>query len=357
MRVAAGGDDALLAAVVQSLDDGAGCLVPPSGMSAVETGGVLCPAGHLIAYTSGSTGMARGILRTHLSWTSSIEPFTALSGITSQDVVWTPGPLTSTLYLFGAVHAHAVGAATRLRSQDGRDATVVHGVPARLRAVLADPPARLRLVVVAGDHCPAALKEQASRLGIDVLEYYGSAETSFVGWRRGVGAFTAFPGAEVQVREHVIWVRSPYTAQGYVYSGEPMPGPLRREGAWATVGDLGDEAPPGFTVRGRGDAAITVGGHTVVIDDVETILREAAGSDEVAVVGVPHPDLGQVVVAVRARGVDLSSRTPAVRSLPAPARPKAWITVDHLPRTPGGKLDRAALLARARSEVTWTPHR
>ncbi len=155
----------------------------------------------------------------------------------------------------------------------------------------------------------------------------------------------------------MIWVRSPYVAQGYVYEGEPVPGPLRRDGAWATVGDLGESTGGGFTVRGRGDAAITVGGHTVVVDDVERILRDACGSEEVAVVGVPHPEFGEVVVAVCARGVDLSPHALEVRALPVPARPKAWVTVDHLPRTSGGKLDRVALALCARSEVTWTPPR
>jgi acyl-CoA synthetase (AMP-forming)/AMP-acid ligase II len=313
--------------------------------------------------------MARGIVRTHRSWMLSFDPFTHLTGITSEDIVWLPGPLTSTLYLFGAVHARVTGAQVRVRTDDARDATVMHGVPTRLRAVLADPPPRLRCVIVAGERCPEDLVQTAADQGIEVFEYYGSAETSFVGWRPGSGDFTAFPGSDVDVRDGLIWVRSPYLAEGYVYQAEVVPGPLRREGEWATVGDRGSlsgggslspRGSPhdrGFVVLGRGDSAISVGGHTVVIDDVERLLREASGSDEIAVIGVPHPQFGEVVVAVIGRTTDLSTHSPSVLSLPVAARPKAWVTVDELPRTSGGKLDRAALRRYVDREVTWTPHR
>lgn len=345
MKIAAGGDDTILSAVAASLDDGSGCVVPPAGTSGGDVLGLSCPPAHLVVYSSGSTGIARGILRTHASWLDSIEPFTRLSGIRPDDAVWLPGPMASTLYLFGAVHARHVGAQVLLRGDAKDGATVVHAVPATLRTILADPPPRLRLAVVAGDHCPRQLVRAARDLGIDVLEYYGAAELSFVGWRRDDREFRAFPGTAVAARDGVLWVRSPYLAEGYATTAGPhiAPGPLRREDSWASVGDLGAVEGEGFTVLGRGAAAITVGGHTILVDDVEAVLREAAASDEVAVVGVAHPALGEVVVAVTGRGVTLSATSPDVRTLPAAARPKAWVEVSALPRLPSGKVDRAEL--------------
>jgi long-chain acyl-CoA synthetase len=64
----------------------------------------------LAAFTSGSTGAPRAVVRSRGSWTASFAPFTDLTGIGAASVVLVPGPLHSTLFLFGALHALAVGA-------------------------------------------------------------------------------------------------------------------------------------------------------------------------------------------------------------------------------------------------------
>ncbi len=147
--------------------------------------------------------------------------------------------------------------------------------------------APLRTVVVAGSVLPDRLADQALARGMTLIEYYGAAELSFVAARRYPAALRPFPGAEVEVRDGTVWVRSPYLSTGYPAG---RGGPLRwDEEGFATVGDLADSDPGGgLLIRGRGDSAITTGGATVLAEDVERALAALPQVSEVAVVGVPH---------------------------------------------------------------------
>jgi acetyl-CoA C-acetyltransferase len=311
-------------------------------------------AGDLVLFTSGSTGRPRGVVRTAASWDASVAPLTGLTGIGPRDVVWLPGPLTSSLFLYGAWHARAVGAATVAQPAPPMEATALHAVPALLDRALEAAEAgalpRVRVAVVAGDALPEPLRARARSRGWRVVEYYGAAELSFVAWRDGAGAFRAFPGAEVAVRDGRVWVRSAYLARGYL-SGDDG-GPLCRDGAWASVGDLGTDAGPGrFHLLGRGDAAVTTGGHTVVVEEVERVLGAVPGVHDIAVLGLPHSRWGQVLAAVAVVDTDQDGAAvrarlvAAARRLPPAARPVRWWRAPALPRTPAGKLDRSALRA------------
>lgn len=310
--------------------------------------------GDLVVFTSGSSGRPRGVVRTVASWTASVEALTAVTGIGPSDVVWLPGPLSSSLTLYGAFHAGYVGACAVL-GPPRPDVTCAHLVPAALadacdaadRGALAE----LRTVVVAGAAPLDRLRERARGHGWRVVEYYGAAELSFVGWRADAGPMRDFPGARVRVVDDLLWVSSPYLARGYLRADDD--GPLRRGGAWASVGDHGRTEPGGWQVVGRGDLAITTGGHTVLAEEVERALGSVHGVHEVAVTGLAHPRLGQLVAAivVPVPGAEPAAlRTAlvaAARSLPAPARPRRWLACDALPRTASGKVDRAAVAVLA----------
>ena len=311
--------------------------------------------GDMVLFSSGSTGRPRGIVRTVESWQTSVASFSDISGITDVDTVWLPGTLWSSLFLYGAFHAGVVGARLVL-SDGGRDesagATALHCVPSQLPGLLQRAEAGglplVRRVVVAGDHCSADLRERCEAAGWHVAEYYGASELSFVAWRDRSGPFHAFPGVETELRtetklrQGVLWARSPYLADGYLTA--QTDGPLRFDPhGWATVSDLARAVPGGLEVLGRGDRAVTSGGHTVVVEEVERLLRGLPGVDEVAVFGVPHPRLGQVLTAVVVGSAVDGTLRAAVAGMPAPSRPRRWLHAGALPRTSGGKLRRDAL--------------
>lgn len=302
--------------------------------------------GDMVLFSSGSTGRPRGIVRRVESWQASFASFTEVTGITAQDTVWLPGPLWSSLFLFGAIHASAVDAKVAFRDDDPSAATALHCVPSQLPGLLHRSAAgglpHLRLAVVAGDHLAAPLREQCEAAGWRVVEYYGAAELSLVAWRDRSGPFRVFPGVETELREGILWARSPYLASGYLSTDSD--GPLRADPhGWVTVSDLARAVPGGWEILGRGNIAVTTGGHTVVVEEVERLLRLVPGVEEVAVLGLPHPRLGQVLAAVVVGpAVDATLRA-AVAGMPPPSRPRRWLHTDTLPLTSAGKLRRDAL--------------
>lgn len=303
------------------------------------------PAGSwLVAVTSGTSGRPRPVVRTAESWASSFSPFTALTGITADDRILLTGPLHTTLHLFAAVHALAVGAEV---TDELARATVVHAVPSALPALLDRLPSghRLRLAVVAGSALPREVARRAAEHGVGLVEYYGAAELSFVAAARHPDPLHPFPGADVRLRSGEIWVRSPYLALGY--AGR-VSGPMRRDAdGYATVGDLGAWTDGGgLVVRGRGDAAVSVGGVTVLAEDVEDELGRISGVRAVAVVGAPSGALGEVLVAVIEpdAGADPAGiRLAARRRLRRESLPRRWLVADELPRTASGKIARVAV--------------
>jgi long-chain acyl-CoA synthetase len=330
------------------------------------------PAGEplISVLTSGSTGAPRAVVRTAASWAASLRSFDLVTGIRGGDVVWAPGPLCSTLTFFAGWHALATGRALVTgrwrgvaRTPHAAEATVLHAVPAVAADVLAAARdgglPKLRLVVAAGAHLPAGLREQATAAGVRLVEYYGAAELSFVAADADGRGLRPFPGCRVELRderggpvpawtEGQVWVSSPYLAQGYAGDDGPAKGPFRRAAGWATVGDRARMRPDGaLEVLGRGGAAIDVGGHTVGVDDVEAVLRAVPGVLEVACVGEPHEHLGnRLVVAVRpVPGQDPRPQLVAAAraALPRAARPSRWVLLDEMPRTAAGKLARGPL--------------
>jgi long-chain acyl-CoA synthetase len=306
--------------------------------------------------TSGTTSAPRVVVRTAASWDEALEPFSAITGQRHDDVAWAPGLPSATLTLWALQHALATGtpvvATGRWRGVPAGldDVTVLHSVPAVLADVLAARAGgalpRLRLAVVAGAAVPRALREHARALGIRVVEYYGAAELSFVAVDRGDGRLRAFPEVDMRLRNGLIEVRSPYVARGYACGS----GPLRVTGGWATVGDRGRLGADGvLVVAGRGTDALSVGGTTVLVADVERVLGAVGGVLEVACLAEPDVRLGQrPVAALRvAAGVDGAAlvrrlRAAARQDLPAVARPVRYLIVDALPRTAAGKIDRGA---------------
>ncbi|MDN5914816.1 MAG: AMP-binding protein, partial [Pseudonocardia sp.] len=305
--------------------------------------------------TSGSSGRPKVLARTRGSWRLG---FDALGPVTGPVLI--AGPLSSSLFLFGALHGLHHGAELRLRPRlepaDARQAGSLHLVPAMLAALLdgleREPgPVALRTIVCGGAHVGAALRDRCARLlpDTELIEYYGSAEHSLIASRRGDGALRPFPGVETEVRDDVLWVRSPQSFAGYLREGRLDPA----GDGWSSVGDhAGIDADGGVTVRGRGSATISSGGALVAAEEVEAVLRAVPGVADVVVAGTPHPRLGALVTAV----VETAGGGPTSRALREAARaglapgkrPRRWLVTSALPRTSSGKPARAVVDAGLR---------
>lgn len=320
------------------------------------------PAPFWIGFTSGSAGTPRPIARSYASWAASFPLVSERTGIGPGRTVGVPGPLASSLFLFGALHAVWAGAHVIAPGRwdpsglIGIDA--VHCVPTMLADLLDAPPQPPRLAVCGGAALPAALRARAAARGVRIADYYGATELSFVAWAGPDGRLRPFPGVEVRIRDGEIWARSPYLSLGYAAE---VTGPLRRAAdGFATVGDLGTLDGDALRVHGRGDGTILCGGTPVLPQDVEEVLLAVPSVRDAVVVGTPHERFGAVVTAVlepATDGVRLADlRDTARRRLAAPQRPRHWYVTTRLPRTGNGKVARKAV-ADAVRDGTLTARR
>lgn len=316
--------------------------------------------------TSGSSGRPKVLIRSRDSW---LRSFDALDlGLTQQDRVLIPGPLSSSLFLFGALHALHAGADVHLLDRwsaheaatAARHATTVHLVPAMLAALLStlerDPVLRaecaLRVVVCAGARVDLELEERLGKVlpGCKLVEYYGSAEHSLIAVRRG-GRLR--PVVDVEVRDTELLVRSALTFDGYLDNGVLVP-PSTDQG-WSAVGDRAILHEDGsLEVLGRASAVINTGARLVGAEEVESVLRGADGVLDVLVSATPHPRFGELVTAVveidpAAPPSRRDLRTRARQSLESAKRPRRWLAVRGLPRTASGKPARALVAEQLRA--------
>jgi long-chain acyl-CoA synthetase len=302
--------------------------------------GALAAGDRLLLRTSGSSGPPREVVRTASSWAESFPVVSRLQGLTADSAVWVPGPVTATMNLFAAVHAVHTGARLVGRPVDATHAVLT---PAALDRALVEGgslPAGVR-VVVAGDRLDRRLHDRAVAAGLEIGHYYGAAELSFVAWGTHADDLLPFPGVDVESREGVLWVRSPYVAEPRRGAAG---GPFRfGPDGFATVGDHGVVQGGRVVVHGRGDDAVTTAGATVLVADVEAVLRPRATGDLV-VVPVPHGRLGAVVACVLTHAGDHRAlRRIARERLDPAARPRLWLHLARLPVGAHGKVDRSAV--------------
>jgi long-chain acyl-CoA synthetase len=303
--------------------------------------------GHPVALrTSGTSGGARSVVRTTASWFDSFDTVSGLLALDAASRVWVPGPLSSTLNLFAAVHAAAVGARLAPAPAGASHAVLT---PAALSRAVAHGTGLTGLhVLVAGDRLDRKLHARAMSHGAaEVSHYYGAAELSFVAWGSHADDLEPFPGVEVDTADGQVWVRSPYAFLRYDGPDGPL---VRRADGFMTVGDRGHVTEGHLRVLGRGSDAVVTAGATVLVADVEAALTEMTGVRPV-VVGLPHPDLGRVLCGVASSTEEVDRLRRAARGLEAPQRPRRWFVVADLPLTPAGKLDRATLADRLRPDA------
>jgi len=156
-------------------------------------------------------------------------------------------------------------------------------------------------------------------------------------------------GAEVPVGEiGEVIASTPYTMVGYKNRPDATAATLRD--GWLFTGDIGRLDEDGYLyLLDRKNDMIISGGMNVYTSEVEAAIIEVDGVEQVAVVGVPHPDWGEAVVAYIVTGAgdpdDVRERAIATcrTELAKYKVPKQIHVVDELPTTVFGKIDKKAL--------------
>jgi malonyl-CoA/methylmalonyl-CoA synthetase len=145
----------------------------------------------------------------------------------------------------------------------------------------------------------------------------------------------------------VLEVRGPNVFLGYWEQPEKTAAEFRGDGFFIT-GDLAVIGADGYvSIVGRAKDLIISGGLNIYPREVEAALDDLPGVIESAVIGVPHPDLGEAVVAVVTAEAEPGDLAGALRDRLAGFKlPKRVVRVETLPRNAMGKVQKNLLRER-----------
>lgn len=332
-----------------------------------------------ILYTSGTTGRSKGAMLTQDNLLSNAQALVRIWRFSASDVLLHALPIYHTHGLFVAGNVMlAVGGRMLFQPSFNADAvldalpqaSVLMGVPTFYTRLLASP--RLTHEHVRGvrlfisGSAPLLAETHVAfetRTGHRILERYGMTETSMTtsnpydGVRKPGTVGFPLPEVEVRVADKDgaplarggigrLEVRGPNVFAGYWRLPEKTAAEFRADG-WFITGDMARIDEDGYVqIVGREKDLIISGGLNIYPREVETEIDAVPGIAESAVIGVPHPDFGEAIVAVVVAPASFDTAAIAARLSDRLARfkhPKAYRIVATLPRNAMGKVQKAEL--------------
>ncbi|MBF8222543.1 malonate--CoA ligase [Halomonas sp. 328] len=333
-----------------------------------------------ILYTSGTTGRSKGAMLSHANLASNSRALAEAWHYTADDHLLHALPIFHTHGLFVACNITLTTGAsmTFLPKLDVEQllelmprATVLMGVPTFYTRLLQSPRldrdavAKMRLFVSGSAPLLAETHQEfEARTGHAILERYGMTETNmntsnpYDGARRPGTVGLPLPGVELRISDRdsgaelpqgetgMVELRGPNVFQGYWRMPEKTRAEFRDDGFFIT-GDLGRIDEHGYLqIVGRDKDLVISGGYNVYPKEVEQLIDDLPGVVESAVIGVPHPDLGEGVTAVVVAEGDLDEATILAAlgdQLARYKQPKRVFFVDALPRNVMGKVQKKQL--------------
>jgi len=321
-----------------------------------------------ILYTSGTTGRSKGAMLSHGNLLSNALVLKDYWHWRDGDVLIHALPIYHVHGLFVALHGALLNGSTMLWHKsfdadaviaDLARATILMGVPTFYTRLLASPrltreaAAGMRLFVSgSAPLLEATFADFEARTGHRILERYGMTEAGMIcsnpyeGERVPGTVGFPLPGVEARIRDDVLEIRGPNLFKGYWRQPERTAQEMRADGFFIT-GDIATMAPDGrVAIVGRAKDLIIAGGLNIYPKEIELALDAVPGVAESAVIGLPHADLGEAVVAVVVRSdpaLDQATLLAGVADLARFKQPRRIVFVEALPRNAMGKVQKAAL--------------
>jgi long-chain acyl-CoA synthetase len=330
----------------------------------------------LILYTSGSTGRPKGAVLSHAALELALESWAGpVMALTPDDVVLATLPLAHSFGLNGALLAPwlvsgTVALVERFAPERVVEAihrhhvTVFPGVATMFRRLLDAPEfadanlGSVRIAVSGAAPCPWELAERwRGRTGIRIVRGYGMTELfrpisyqaanphespDAIGW--------PVPGVEIRIVDDELWIRSPSAMNAYINAPDETREVL--VDGWFRTGDLATVSAEGLvTIVGRKRERILRGGYSVFPPEVEAVLLTHPAVAEAAVLGQPHPELGEDVAAFVTLRPGVTAEPDELIAhcrdrLAAFKYPRLLIVLDALPKSPTGKILKSKLTPR-----------
>jgi malonyl-CoA/methylmalonyl-CoA synthetase len=337
-----------------------------------------------LLYTSGTTGRSKGAMISHGNLASNAETLVDLWRITRHDTLLHALPIFHVHGLYVALNTAFLAASEMIwfGKFDARamiaampGATMMMGVPTFYTRLLSEPgftreAARGMRLFISGS-APLLAEthtEFSARTGHAILERYGMTETGMITSNPYDGARMAgtvgfpLPGVSVRIRggqPGVLEVKGPNVFKGYWRMPDKTREEFTEDGYFIT-GDVGAIDGEGrVTIVGRAKDLIISGGFNVYPKEIEEALDALPGVGESAVIGVPHPDFGEGVVAVVTAKGPLAPEAEIIAALAKGLAkfkvPKRVFEVPELPRNTMGKVQKAELRARYATLFSGAP--
>ena len=367
-------------------DDRTGSLLDRAAHCSDQNAPAVCKADDLAAilYTSGTTGRSKGAMLTHNNLLSNAQVLKEYWGWQPNDVLIHALPIFHVHGLFVALHGALLNGSKmiwlskfdpKIVVQKLPEATVFMGVPTLYVRLLAEPgltkqaACNMRLFVAGS--APLLLETfnlWQERTGHTILERYGMSETTMLtsnpyatkdGERRGGTVGFPLPGVMLRVQDDdgktlpigeigSIQVQGPNIFKGYWRMPEKTLEEFTFDGYFKT-GDVGKIDYQGYiNIVGRSKDLIISGGYNVYPAEIEGYINDMAGVAESALIGVPHPDFGEVGVAalILKPGANLTPEAvlSALKAKLANFKiPKRCFVLQELPRNTMGKVQKNLL--------------
>jgi malonyl-CoA/methylmalonyl-CoA synthetase len=334
-----------------------------------------------LLYTSGTTGRSKGAMLTHRNLSSNALTLVDLWRFQPGDVLLHALPIFHVHGLYVALNTAFLNRSEiiwlpkfdldQILAQLPRS-TILMGVPTFYTRLLGDPRftrelcANMRLFIAGSAPLLAEThREFEARTGHRILERYGMTECGMItsnpydGDRVPGTVGFPLPGVSVRICDAegkelprgeigMLETNGPNRFKGYWQMPEKTAEEIRPDGFFIT-GDLATMDEEGrVSIVGRGKDLIISGGFNVYPKEIEAELDALPGVGESAVIGVPHPDFGEAVVAV----ITPSGPTPPEeaaliehlgKTLAKFKVPKRIFVIDELPRNTMGKVQKAEL--------------
>ena len=330
-------------------------------------------------YTSGTTGRSKGAMLTHRNLAANALALHQIWAFEPGDVLLHILPIFHVHGLFVAMHSAMLNASEIIFlptfdvatiRRELRRSTVMMGVPTHYIRLLddsefgADDCENIRLFTAGSAPMTEPVFNQfTERTGHRICERYGMTETGILtsnpydGERLAGTVGYPLPGIELLVladdgapvpidENGMVWVRGEHIGPGYWQLPEKTAEERSADGFFRT-GDLGSiDASGRLTLAGRAGDMIISGGYNVYPKEIELVLDETFGVIESAVIGLPHPDFGEGVVAfIVGSACEAALDAACAAQLARFKHPRRYVFIDALPRNAMGKVQKAQLRA------------
>lgn len=338
----------------------------------------------VLLYSSGTTGLPKGAMLTHGNLAANTETLVSSWGFTPKDRLLHALPIYHAHGLFVGLGCVLMSGCSMLflpkfNTDEVIEAipgsTVMMGVPTFYTRLLKDERldkelcGNMRLFISGSAPLLAEhFQKFQERTGHAILERYGMTETSMntsnplEGERRAGTVGTALPGVSLRVMDDDgrelpagevghLEVKGPNVFRGYWRMREKTAEEFTEDGYFKTGDEAIIEADGYITIVGRAKDIIISGGLNVFPREVEEAINNSDGVLESAVIGAPHADFGEGVLAVivgeEGKTIDPEALIDSLKTRMAAYKlPKKIFVVNELPRNAMGKVRKNQLRER-----------